>query len=277
MGIEVSSDLEALEIGLLTEGVFRQYGIDFRHYAYASLRRRLWHGVNAEKLGSITQLLDRVLHDTGAMERLLLQLSVNVTSMFRDPTFYRAFREKVVPLLCSHPFIRIWHAGCSTGEEVYSMAILLEEEGLYERARLYATDMNEAVLAQARKGIFAMSMMPEFERNYAASGPKAQLSDYYLARYDFALFRQSLRRNVVFAQHNLVTDGSFNEFNVILCRNVLIYFDGELQGAVHRLFHSSLRRFGILALGRKESLHGTVHEADYTEVDPVEKIYRRSA
>jgi chemotaxis protein methyltransferase CheR len=231
----------------------------------------------AEKLTTVTQLLDRVLHDTDAMERLLLQLSVNVTAMFRDPSFYKAFREKVVPLLRSYPFIRIWHAGCSTGEEVYSMAILLEEEGLYERSRLYATDMNEAVLAQARKGIFPVSVMPEYAKNYALAGGKAQLSDYYLSRYDFALFRQSLRRNVVFAHHNLVTDGSFNEFNVILCRNVMIYFDRELQGAVHRLFHTSLRRFGVLALGRKESLRGTAHEHDYAELDPIEKIFRRSA
>lgn len=273
----MTSALEALEIELLTEGIFRHYGVDFRHYAYASLRRRIWNSVVAEKVTTVTALLDRVLHDTDAMERLLLQLSVNVTAMFRDPSFYRAFREKVVPLLRSHPFIRIWHAGCSTGEEVYSMAILLEEEGLYDRARIYATDMNENVLAQARKGIFPTSVMPEYERNYAQTGAKAQLSDYYLARYDFALFRQSLRRNVVFAHHNLVTDGSFNEFNVILCRNVMIYFDRELQGKVHQLFHDSLRRFGVLALGRKESLRGTAHEGDYSELDAVEKIYRRSA
>jgi chemotaxis protein methyltransferase CheR len=272
-----TDDLEALEIELLTEGIFRHYGVDFRHYAYASLRRRILNSVASEKLTTIAQLIDRVLHDSDAMERLLLQLSVNVTSMFRDPGFYRAFREKVVPLLRSHPFIRIWHAGCSTGEEVYSMAILLEEEGLYERARIYATDMNEAVLAQARKGIFAMDLMPGYGRNYTLAGGKGQLSDYYLARYDFALFRQSLRRNVVFAHHNLVTDGSFNEFNVILCRNVMIYFDRELQGTVHRLFYASLRRFGILALGRRESLRGTEHEGDYAELDPVERIYRRMA
>lgn len=269
--------LEALEIELLTEGIFRHYGVDFRHYAYSSLRRRIWNCVHSEKLTSVTGLLDRVLHDTDAMERLLLQLSVNVTSMFRDPTFYRVFREKVVPLLRSHPFIRIWHAGCSTGEEVYSMAILLEEEGLYDRARLYATDMNEAVLAQARKGIFPTNVMAEYGRNYSLAGGTGKLSDYYLARYDFALFRQSLRRNVVFAHHNLVTDGSFNEFNVILCRNVMIYFDRALQATAHKLFHASLRRFGVLALGRKESLRGTAHEHDYVAIDTVEKIYRRSA
>lgn len=156
------------------------------------------------------------------------------------------------------------------------MAVLLEEEGLYDRARLYATDMNESVLAQARKGIFPMASMTEYARNHAASGGKGALADHYTEGYDFALFRQSLRRNLVFAHHNLVTDGSFNEFNVVVCRNVMIYFDRTLQNRVHRLFYASLRRFGILALGRKESLRGTAHEADYAELDRIEKIFRRT-
>ncbi len=277
MSDPVDSDLEALELELLTEGIHRHYGLDFRHYAVASLRRRVWGRVKAEGLTTVTGLLERVLHDREAMERLLSHLSINVTAMFRDPSFYRSFREKVVPLLRSHPFIRIWHVGCSTGEEVYSMAILLEEAGLYERARLYATDMNESVLQQAKKGIFAMSVMNEYARNYSLAGGTRSLSDYYLTGYDYALFHQSLRRNIVFAHHNLVTDGSFNEFNVILCRNVMIYFDRTLQAAVHRLFHASLRRFGVLALGRKESLKGTPHEHDYEELDAIEKIFRRAA
>jgi chemotaxis protein methyltransferase CheR len=273
----VNPDLEELEISLLTEGVFRHYGVDFRHYALPSLRRRVWNSVKAEGVPTITTLLDKVLHDKDAMERLFLQLSVNVTSMFRDPTFYRIFREKVIPLLRSHPFIRIWHAGCSTGEEVYSMAILLEEEGLYERSRLYATDMNQAVLHQAQKGIFAMNLMKEYDRNYRLAGGPGALSDYYLNKYDFALFKQSLRKNVVFAQHNLATDSSFNEFNVILCRNVMIYFDRTLQATAHRLLHASLRRFGVLALGRRESLRSTPHEHDYEEMDRDERLYRRLA
>jgi chemotaxis protein methyltransferase CheR len=272
----MNDDLEALEIELLTTGLYRRYGVDFRNYAYASLRRRLWNSVNSEGTGTILGLLDRALRDLQVMERLLLQLSVNVTSMFRDPTFYLSFRQNVVPLLRAHPFVRIWHAGCSTGEEVYSMAVLLEEEGLYDRARLYATDMNESVLAQARKGIFPMASMTEYARNHAASGGKGALADHYTEGYDFALFRQSLRRNLVFAHHNLVTDGSFNEFNVVVCRNVMIYFDRTLQNRVHRLFYASLRRFGILALGRKESLRGTAHEADYAELDRIEKIFRRT-
>lgn len=271
-----SNDLEALEIRLLADGIYRHYGVDFRNYAYASLRRRLLNGAREEGVSTLTGLLDRVLHDRAAMERLFLHLSVNVTAMFRDPTFYRAFREKIVPLLRSHPFIRIWHAGCSTGEEVYSMAILLREEGLYERARLYATDMSETALEHARKGIYAVKQMPEYARNHKLAGGVGSLSDHYLSRYGFAIFPQSLRKNVVFAQHNLATDSSFNEFSVILCRNVMIYFDPELQATVHRLLYASLRRFGVLALGRKESLRSTPHENDYEAVDRDERLFRRS-
>lgn len=270
-------DLEVLEISLLTEAVHRRYGLDYRNYAYASLRRRVWNAVRAEGATTVIGLLDRVIRDPAAMERLTLELTVNVTAMFRDPTFYAALRERVVPLLRTHPFVRIWHVGCSTGEEVYSTAILLEEEGLYDRARLYATDVNEAVLQTARKGIFPLNVMAEYGRNYAAAGGRTALTDYYRTGYDYAIMRQSLRRNVVFAHHNLATDGSFNEFHLILCRNVMIYFDRTLQDRVHKLFYTSLRRFGVLALGRKESLHGTAHEADYEPIDRVEKIYRRLA
>lgn len=277
MGASVTDGLESLEIELLTEGLFRQHGVDFRNYAYASLRRRVWNTVKAEGLTTITALLDRVLHDPAVKDRLLHHLSVHVTSMFRDPSFFSSFRRNVVPLLRSHPFIRIWHVGCATGEEVYSMAILLEEEGLLQRARLYATDMNENVLAQARRGIFPSSQVDEYARNYSLAGGKARLADYYTNRYDYVIFRHALRRNVVFAHHNLATDGSFNEFNVVLCRNVMIYFDRVLQARVHELLYSSLRRFGVLALGRKESLRGTPHESDYVEIDRAEKIYRRDA
>ncbi|MBA3548758.1 MAG: protein-glutamate O-methyltransferase CheR [Nannocystis sp.] len=270
-----ASDLERLEIDLTLEGIYRHYGFDFRNYARASMRRRLWNQVRAEKLTTISALLDRVLHDVDCMERLLLMLSVNVTAMYRDPTFFRAFREQVVPLLRSHPFIRIWHAGCSTGEEVYSMAILLEEEGLYNRCRLYATDMNEAVLRRAQTGIFPIEVMQEYTANYLRSGAKEHFASYYTARYGHAIFKQSLRRNIVFSHHNLVTDGSFNEFHVIICRNVMIYFNEQLQTRVHELFYDSLRRFGVLVLGRKESLSGTPHQHDYEDINATEKIYRR--
>jgi chemotaxis protein methyltransferase CheR len=268
-------ELERLEVELLLEGVFRHYGFDFRSYAYASMRRRLWKRVEAEGRGNLSDLQALVLHDQDAMERLLLDLSVNVTSMFRDPLFYVAFRQHVIPLLRTYPFIRIWHAGCSTGEEVYSVAILLEEEGLYDRARIYATDINDVVLAQARRGIFPLDRMQEYTENYIKAGGSRSFSEYYTAKYDGALFDQRLMRNVVLAQHNLVTDRSFAEFNVIFCRNVLIYFDKELQNRVHALFYESLVRFGVLCLGSKESLKFSKYEPCYERMDASEKIYRK--
>lgn len=267
--------LERVEIELLLEGVFRQYGFDFRSYAYASIRRRLWKRVEAEALNNLSELQARVLHDPEAMERLLLDLSVNVTAMFRDPLFYVAFREKVIPLLRTYPFIRIWHAGCSTGEEVYSVAILLQEAGLYDRSRIYATDINDVVLQHARRGIFPLERMQEYTENYIRAGGTRSFSEYYTAKYDGALFDQRLVRNVVFAQHNLVTDRSFAEFNVIFCRNVLIYFDKDLQNRVHSLFYDSLVRLGVLSLGSKESLKFSKYESCYERMDPSEKIYRK--
>ena len=268
-------DLERVEIELLLEGIFRQYGFDFRSYAYASIRRRLWKRVEAEQLSNLSELQARVLHDADVLERLLLDLSVNVTAMFRDPLFYVAFREKVIPLLRTYPFIRIWHAGCSTGEEVYSVAIMLEEAGLYERSRIYATDINDVVLQHARRGIFPLDRMQEYTENYIRAGGNRSFSEYYTAKYDGALFDQRLVRNVVFAQHNLVTDRSFAEFNVIFCRNVLIYFDRDLQNRVHSLFYDSLMRLGVLCLGSKESLKFSKYEACYERMDASEKIYRK--
>ncbi|WNG45544.1 protein-glutamate O-methyltransferase CheR [Archangium minus] len=269
--------LEDIELDLLLEGVMRRYGMDFRGYARASLRRRVWNMVHAQKLGNISELQAKVLHDPARMEELLQHLSVNTTTMFRDPSFFEAFREKVVPHLFSAPFVRIWHAGCSTGEEVYSLAILLMEAGLYERSRIYATDMNASVVERAKSGIFPLEHMREYTANYLRAGGSAAFSDYYTANYDHAIFKAPLRKNIVFAQHNLVSDGTFNEFNVILCRNVLIYFGTQLQERVHRLLHQSLRRFGVLALGRGETLRHTVLEGDYDEVDAQERLYRRRA
>jgi chemotaxis protein methyltransferase CheR len=269
-------ETEALELQLLLEGVYRQYGFDFREYAPASLKRRVWRRVLAEHAGTISGLLERVLHDPDVMERLLLDLSINVTSMFRDPTFYGAFREKVVPLLKTYPFTRIWVAGCSTGQEVYSLAILLHEEGIYDRTRIYATDINEAVLERARDGVFPLEKMQEYTENYIRAGGKRSFSEYYLAKYEGALFERALTDNVVWAPHNLVQDRSFNTFNVILCRNVMIYFDRALQTRVHQLFYDSLERFGILALGHKESIRFTGIESAYEEIDALEKLYRKA-
>ena len=268
-------DLERLEIELLLEGMFRHYGFDFRSYAYASIRRRLWKRVEAEGLGSISDLQALVLHDSTAMDRLLLDLSISVTAMFRDPDFYRVFRQEVVPLLRTYPFIRIWHAGCSTGEEVYSAAIVLEEEGLLDRARIYATDINDRVLKQAKAGIFPLNRMQEYTENYINAGGQRSFSEYYTAMYDGALFSPSLTRNTVFSQHNLVTDRSFSEFHMVFCRNVLIYFDRALQDRVHSLFHDSLVMFGILALGSKESLRFSQYEDCYEMLHVKERIYRK--
>ncbi|HET9985339.1 MAG TPA: protein-glutamate O-methyltransferase CheR [Longimicrobiales bacterium] len=271
------ADIERTEIELLLEAIFRHYGFDFRSYAFASIKRRIWKRAHAEGLRTVSALQDRILHDAAVMERLLLDLSVTVSAMFRDPSFFRAFREKVVPLLRTYPFLRIWHAGCSTGEEVISMAILLEEEGLYDRCRLYATDINEVVLQRARAAIFPLDKMQEYTQNYQRAGGRRSFSEYYTARYEGALFSPALLRNVVFAQHNLVTDGSFAECNVILCRNVMIYFDRTLQDRVHELFHRSLPHLGILALGQKESLRLSPFEERYEPIDGREKIYRRVA
>ena len=267
--------LERLEVELLLEGVFRHYGFDFRSYAYSSLRRRLWKRIRAEGLSSVTALQERVLHDPKVMERLLDDLSVNVTAMFRDPAFYLAFRERVVPMLRTYPFLRVWHAGCSTGEEVVSMAILLQEEGLYDRTRIYATDINETVLQKARSGIFPLDRMQEYTENYIKGGGTQSFSEYYTAKYDGALFDTTLMRNIVFSQHNLVTDRSFSEFHVILCRNVLIYFDKSLQNRVHSLFYESLVNFGILGLGAKESLRFSKFEDCYEQIEAREKLYRK--
>ena len=271
----VDPELEQLEIELLLEAVYRRYGFDFRQYAQASLKRRLWRRAYAEGASSLSDLQAKLLHQPQSMERLLLDLSINVTSMFRDPTFYLAFREKVVPQLHTYPFTRIWCAGCSTGEEVYSLAIVLQEEGLYERTRIYATDINESVLATAKAGIFPLEKMQHYTKNYIRGGGKHDFSRDYLAAYEAAQFSKTLTENVVFAQHNLAMDRAFNQFNVIVCRNVMIYFDKPLQDRVHALFHESLEQFGVLALGHKETLAFTALADRYEQLDPAERIYRK--
>jgi chemotaxis protein methyltransferase CheR len=270
-------ELERIEIELLLEAIERHYGFDFRGYAFGSLRRRLWRSASEEGVQSISGLQEKILHDPQAMERLLTGLSVNVTTMFRDPTFYVAFREHVVPLLRTYPFIRFWNAGCSTGEETYSLAILLQEEGLYERARIYATDFNSDVLARARAGELPLDRMQEYTQNYQRAGGKHDFSAYYSVEQGTAKLDEGLSEHAVFAQHNLASDRSFNEFNVVLCRNVLIYFGRDLQRRVHQLFYDSLSRFGVLGLGQKETLRFTDLEDRYEELDPRERIYRRIA
>ena len=267
--------VEDIEIGLLLEGVYRQYGYDFRDYSMSSLRRRVRHVVREEGLSTVSGLQEKVLHDSGCLQRFLLALSVNVTSMFRDPAFYKLLRERVVPLLRTYPKVRIWHAGCSTGEEAYSFAIMLEEEGIYDRCQIYATDMNESVLKTAAAGEMPLRGMRENTANYLRSGGRRAFASFYTAVDDRAILHPSLRRNINFAQHNLVTDRSFNEFNVVFCRNVLIYFNRQLQDRVHRLFYQSLVRFGFLALGSKETVQFTAHQSAYEDLG--ERIYRKVA
>jgi chemotaxis protein methyltransferase CheR len=269
--------VEEIEFELLLEGVFRQWGFDFRNYAPSSLRRRVMNFMRGEHINSISALQDRVLHDQDWLNRFLYSLSVNVSAVFRDPGFYRSFRTEVVPLLRTYPFVRIWLAGVSMGEEVYSLAILLHEEGLYDRCRIYATDINEAVLKKAKEGIYPLDLMQSYTSNYIKAGGDRDFSTYYTAAYDRAIFKSSLRENVVFAQHNLVGDASFNEFHVILCRNVMIYFNNELQANVHHLLYESLVMFGILGLGAKETLKFSPHEHAYEEIDKTAKLYRRVA
>jgi chemotaxis protein methyltransferase CheR len=268
------SDLEKLEIELLLTGIYHHYGLDFRNYNFSSIRRRVWHRIKLENLSTVSSLLDRVLHDNQMMEKLFSDFSINVTEMFRDPGFFMAFREKVVPILKPLPVIRIWHAGCSTGEEAYSMAILLKEEGLYHKTKIYATDMNEKVLEKAKAGIFPLSRMKTYTSNYVAAGGKRAFSEYYKADVEGACFHSSLTKNMVFAHHNLATDSSFNEFHVIICRNVMIYFDRELQVRVHQLIYESLANSGFLGLGNRESLT-TINQQSYEVIDRNERLYQK--
>ncbi len=270
-------DLEAVEIDLLAEGIYEAYGFDFRRYSRPSFRRRIWRRVEAEGLSSISELLARVLHDPPCMQRFLSDLSVNVSAMFRDPAFFRVFRAKVVPLLRTYPFVRIWNAGCSTGEETLSVAIVLKEAGLYDRTRIYATDMSEATVEQARTLTYPINKMREYTANYIEAGGTRSFSEYYAADGERVMFHPSLAENVVFAQHNLVTDRSFNEFHVILCRNVMIYFDRVLQEHVHKLLYDSLTHFGVLGLGGRETIELVSHRDAYVPLDETARLYRKVA
>jgi chemotaxis protein methyltransferase CheR len=276
-GIEAEScdELEKIEIDLLLEGLYRYYGFDFRNYIPSSISRRIWHCIRAERLKSVSGLLERVLHDPLMMERLLLDFSIHISEMFRDPPFFDSFRKKVIPLLKELPFVRIWHAGCSTGEEVYSMALMLHEEGLYQKTKIYATDMNEVLLKKAKDGAYPLDKVQGYMDNYHMAGGVKAFAEYFEVCRDKAVFQPFLAENVVFAQHNLAIDHSFNEFHVIICRNVMIYFDRVLQNRVHRLFYDSLCPSGILGLGSKEDIAFTEHSHCYEALDPEQKIYRK--
>jgi chemotaxis protein methyltransferase CheR len=267
--------LEAIEIELLLTGLVRRYGYDFRNYARASLTRRIRHALREEGLSSISSLQEKLLHDEAATLRFIEALSVHTTGMFRDPEVYRSLRTQVIPLLKTYPFVRIWHAGCSTGEEVYSLAILLQEAGIYQRCRIYATDISDAVLKRAQEGIFPLRNMRDYTLAYQRAGGENDFSSYYAADHAHAIFRQPLRRQLVFSQHSLVCDAAFNEFHLIVCRNVLLYFDQSLRQRALDLFYNSLVSFGMLALGKKESLRYTQHEPLYQELGANLRVYRR--
>lgn len=273
--MELNDDLERLEMKLLLEGIYHWYGYDYRNYAYNTIKRRVWHRIHGEKLSTISGLLEKVLHDSDCLKRLVADFSINVTEMFRDPIFFLNFREHVIPLLRTYPSIRIWHAGCSTGEEVYSMAILLSEEGLYDKTKIYATDINSDVLKVAKAGVFSLENMRKYTNNYMMAGGKKAFSDYYTVKNDGVKFHPKLTRNIIFAQHNLATDQSFNEFHVILCRNVLIYFNKTLQKQVHHLFYESLGMFGVLGLGDKETIGYTDMADCFEEVIVGQKLYKK--
>ena len=268
-------ETERIEVDLLLEAVYRRYSYDFRGYARASLRRRLWRRAHEEGVSTLSELQARVLHDPAVMDHLLRDLSINVTEMFRDPGFFRVLREKVVPIMRTYPYARIWNAGCSTGEETYSIAIVLAEAGLLDRVRIYATDMNDDVLGVARQGSFGLDKIERYAENYERAGGAGNLDRYFSVRDGKATFARSLVDGTVFAQHNLAQDAAFNDFHLIVCRNVMIYFARPLQERVHDLFLSSLVRFGVLALGHKESVVAT-HEDRYEVLDPGEKLYRRN-
>ncbi len=268
--------LEQLETRLLLQGIYEHYGYDFREYAPGTLKRRIGDRIQKERLTSVSGLLEKVLHDADCLDRFVEDLTITVSNMFRDPGLFAALRTEVVPLLRTYPFVRIWHAGCGKGEEVYSLAIVLHEEGLLDRCRIYATDLSETALGQAQRGIFPLENMQEYTRNYLATGGQEAFSEYYTARYGNAVFRPWLKENVVFSRHNLATDGPFNEFNLILCRNVMIYFNRTLQARVHNLFYDSLIMFGFLVLGRQESIRFSPHDSDYEAVNVREKIYRKA-
>ena len=264
-----------LEIDLLLEAAYQHYGYDFRNYSKAHVKRRLLSRLSSSGLKSISEMQHQILHEPGFFDILLRDLSINVTEMFRDPSFYLAIRKEIIPILKTYPFIKVWHAGCSTGEEVYSFAILLKEEGLYNRVQIYATDFNTNVLEIAKKGIYPINRIKDFTANYQQSGGKHSFSDYYMADYNSVIFDQSLKKNIVFAEHNLVTDSVFAEVNIIICRNVLIYFNRDLQNKVLNLFNDSLINGGFLCLGSKETIQFSSQAESYETLNLQEKLYKK--
>lgn len=271
-----SDTVEDLEIRLLLEGIHHVYGYDFREYAKSSIKRRLTHWLAESEFDTFSEAQSQLLRDRSLFENLLRGVTVNVTEMFRDPAFFKVVREQVVPFLKTYPFVKIWHAGCATGEEAYSMAILLNEEGMEGRYRMYATDINEAVLHTAEEGVVPLAELQRFTRHYQQSGGTASFANYYTARYDRAVLSASLKKDIVFSSHNLATDAAFGDMNMVLCRNVMIYFKHSLKERCLQLFDDSLLAGGFLCLGLKETLERKSLSATYEELAPHTRIYRKS-
>jgi chemotaxis protein methyltransferase CheR len=264
-----------IELRLLMEAIYLRYSYDFRDYSGASQKRRVMHALTQFDCPTISDLQARVLHDPSMFHQLLQYLTIPVSEMFRDPAFFLALRQQVVPHLATYPSIKVWIAGCSTGEEVYSLAILLREEGLLDRTLIYATDINPQSLEKARQGIFSLSSIRGHTANYQQAGGKRSFSDYYTAAYSAAIFDKSLRDNITFADHSLATDSVFSETQLVLCRNVLIYFNRKLQDRALGLFHESLGRRGFLGLGSKESIDFSACSTLFDAVDRGERIFRK--
>ena len=263
------------ELDLLINDLMDVHGYDFTNYSRESLRRRVARIMQLDKHPSFAEFRYYVLNSSDYFLRVVEEITVNVTEMFRDPSFYTAIRKEVLPVLATYPFIRIWHAGCSTGEEVYSMSILLQEANLLHKSLLYATDINPRVLEHAKRGIYRLKQMKQYSSNYMEAGGKADFSKYYTSQYDFVKFNSELSARVIFSTHNLVSDRSFNEFQLIVCRNVLIYFDKHLQANVLKLFDDSLEKLGFLALGSKESLRFSAIVPRYKQLEGNQKIWRK--
>ncbi len=264
-----------IELKLLLEGVYLRYQHDFRNYSVASMRRRIQQAMERFECESVSHLQYKVLHQPAVFAQMLQYFTVQVSEMFRDPAYFLALREEVIPVLRTYPSIKIWVAGCSSGEEVWSLAILLREEGLLDRTLIYATDINPEALRIAEAGIYPIDRMAQFGTNYRQAGGTASLSEYYTANADDALFTRSLRKNIVFADHSLATDSVFSEVHLVSCRNVLIYFNRELQDRAVNLFHDALVHRGFLGLGSKESLRFTAQADNFAELRPGQKVYQR--
>ncbi|MBF0537911.1 MAG: protein-glutamate O-methyltransferase CheR [Nitrospirae bacterium] len=273
--VDDARENEDIEVRILLEAIYLKYGYDFRNYARASLKRRIAQRVALSGLEKVSDLIHRVLYDRDFFDSFLNDLSIKVTEMFRDPSLFLAMRNQIIPLLRELPFIKVWIAGCSTGEEVYSMAILLTEEKVYEKTRIYATDFSEAALNKAKDGIYNISDMKKYTSNYQQAGGVESFSGYFVAKYDSAIMNQALKKNITFSKHNLVTDGVFGEMNLIVCRNVLIYFNRDLQDSVFRLFVDSLCEGGLLALGSKETIRLSKYSGCFDDISKEEKIYSK--